>query len=526
ELTELCLEIINLVVDDEVVEERGKWLRVLTLRKTGIEKFSYMCLNLEVLHTDYVCGDIGLGCISKLGKKLRKLTVYSGTCVGLMAVAQGCPNLEYTHVELTDISNEALECIVLDIVFILVNRLGGTAPKKSRRVGSLETVSSMNSKGDYGNTFKGRNWRLKELFKMINIDNSGTITFEELKEGMRRVGSELMESEIKDFDGCAFEAEVGYKWWINEFWKVIKSFNLSVPPRELQNKDPKFVLQSVMSRWLPLSDTILSMVVKHIPDLVNAQSVFSGVLHAGQKVFVLSALYDPLKTAKLDTNGDKRILEKLIKSFNLSAPPRELQNKDPKFVLQSVMSRWLPLSDAILSMVVKHIPDPVNAQSFRISRLLPKREILDSDVGKSDVIAEAELVRKSVEACDSRPEAPYVAFVSKMFAVPIKMLPQRDVNDDIVNNYHEESGSGDSDELATARAGNIVAIRGLGQHILKSATLASTKNCWPFSSKTFQVSPTLKVAIEPSAPTDMAALMEGLRLLNRAEPFIEISVSA
>ncbi|GJX23854.1 calcium-dependent protein kinase SK5-like protein, partial [Tanacetum coccineum] len=73
-----------------------------------------------------------------------------------------------------------------------------TAPKKSRRVGSLETVSSMNSKGDYGNTFKGRNWRLKELFKMINIDNSGTITFEELKEGMRRVGSELMESEIKD----------------------------------------------------------------------------------------------------------------------------------------------------------------------------------------------------------------------------------------------------------------------------------------------------------------------------------------
>ncbi|GJY68027.1 calcium-dependent protein kinase SK5-like protein [Tanacetum coccineum] len=83
----------------------------------------------------------------------------------------------------------------------------GTAPKKSRRVGSLETVSSMNSKGDYGNTFKGRNWRLKELFKMINIDNSGTITFEELKEGMRRVGSELMESEIKDFDGCESRCE-------------------------------------------------------------------------------------------------------------------------------------------------------------------------------------------------------------------------------------------------------------------------------------------------------------------------------
>ncbi|PWA45337.1 Elongation factor G, III-V domain-containing protein [Artemisia annua] len=298
--------------------------------------------------------------------------------------------------------------------------------------------------------------------------------------------------------------------------------------------------------------------------------------------FVLEPLWQVYEAA-LDTNGDKGILEKLIKSFSLSVPPRELQNKDPKFVLQSVMSRWLPLSDAILSMVVKHMPDPVTAQSFRISRLLPKREILESDAGKSDVIAEAELVRKSVEACDSRPEAPCVAFVSKIFAVPNKMLPQGDVNGDILNNYYEESGSGDSDEcflafarvfsgvlhagqklfvlsalydplktgesiqkhiqeaelhslylmmgqglkpVATARAGNIVAIRGLGQHILKSATLASTKNCWSFSRMTFQVSPTLKVAIEPSDPADMAALMKGLRLLNRADPFVEVSVSA
>ncbi|GJW28527.1 elongation factor-like GTPase 1 [Tanacetum coccineum] len=293
--------------------------------------------------------------------------------------------------------------------------------------------------------------------------------------------------------------------------------------------------------------------------------------------FVLEPLWQVYE-ATLDTNGDKGILEKLIKSFNLSVPPRELQNQDPKFVLQSVMSRWLPLSDAILSMVVKHMPDPVTAQSFRISRLLPKREILDTDVAKSDVIAEAELVRKSVEACDSTPEAPCVAFVSKIYAVPIKMLPQRDVND-----YHEEGGNDDSDEcflafarvfsgvlhagqkvyvlsalydpckagesvqnhiqeaelhslylmmgqglkpVATARAGNIVAIRGLGQYILKSATLSSTKHCWAFSSMTFQVSPTLKVAIEPSDPADMAALMKGLHLLNRADPFVEVSVSA
>ena len=38
---------------------------------------------------------------------------------------------------------------------------------------------------------------LKELFKMIDTDNSGTITYDELKDGLKRVGSDLMEPEIQ-----------------------------------------------------------------------------------------------------------------------------------------------------------------------------------------------------------------------------------------------------------------------------------------------------------------------------------------
>lgn len=295
--------------------------------------------------------------------------------------------------------------------------------------------------------------------------------------------------------------------------------------------------------------------------------------------FVLEPLWQVYQVA-LDGEGDKGVLEKVIKSFNLSVPARELQNKDPKVVLQSVMSRWLPLSEAILSMVVKCMPDPIAAQSFRVSRLLPKREILNNGVD-SNALAEAELVRKSVEACDTRPEAPCVAFVSKMFAVPMKMLPQRGLHGEFINNL-AESGEGESDEcflafarifsgvlysgqrvfvlsalydplkgesmqkhvqeaelqslylmmgqglnlVASAKAGNVVAIRGPGQHILKSATLSSTRNCWPFSSMVFQVAPTLRVAIEPSDPADMGALLKGLKLLNRADPFVEVSVSA
>ncbi|KMZ63593.1 Calcium-dependent protein kinase [Zostera marina] len=44
---------------------------------------------------------------------------------------------------------------------------------------------------------------LKELFKMIDTDNSGSITYDELKAGLRRVGSQLMESEIQNLMDAA-----------------------------------------------------------------------------------------------------------------------------------------------------------------------------------------------------------------------------------------------------------------------------------------------------------------------------------
>lgn len=37
---------------------------------------------------------------------------------------------------------------------------------------------------------------LKEMFKMIDADNSGQITLEELRAGLERVGANLKESEI------------------------------------------------------------------------------------------------------------------------------------------------------------------------------------------------------------------------------------------------------------------------------------------------------------------------------------------
>ncbi|RZC57071.1 hypothetical protein C5167_004372 [Papaver somniferum] len=260
--------------------------------------------------------------------------------------------------------------------------------------------------------------------------------------------------------------------------------------------------------------------------------------------FVLEPLWQVYQAA-YEPDGDKAVLGKVINSFHLSVPPRELENKDKKIVVQAIMSRWLPLSEAILSMVVKCMPDPVAAQSVRITRLLPKKVVLDYAV-KSDVLEEAENVKKSVQACDSSPEAPCVAFVSKMFAVPMKMLPHRGPNGENVNNYPDEGGVAESDEcfLAFARIFSGVLLAGKKIYVLsalydpcegeetvqKHLQEVELHSLYLMMGQEiaghFQVAATLRVSVEPTNPRDMAALTKGLRLLNRADPFVEVSVSA
>jgi calcium-dependent protein kinase len=44
---------------------------------------------------------------------------------------------------------------------------------------------------------------LKEMFKMMDSDDSGSISFEELKEGLKKVGSDLMEEDIRQLMDAA-----------------------------------------------------------------------------------------------------------------------------------------------------------------------------------------------------------------------------------------------------------------------------------------------------------------------------------
>lgn len=73
-------------------------------------------------------------------------------------------------------------------------------------------------------------------------------------------------------------------------------------------------------------------------------------------------------------------------------------------------------------------------------------------------------------------------------------------------------------------AGNIAGIAGVEDYIIKSATISSTLACPAFRPMVFAAAPIVRVAIEPLIASDMPALMNGMKLLNQADPSVEVYV--
>lgn len=80
------------------------------------------------------------------------------------------------------------------------------------------------------------------------------------------------------------------------------------------------------------------------------------------------------------------------------------------------------------------------------------------------------------------------------------------------------------ERLECAAAGTVVGITGLEGCVIKSATLASTPAMPAFTELTLGATPILRVAVEPHDPRDLPKLRAGLKLLNQADPCVQVCV--
>lgn len=224
-------------------------------------------------------------------------------------------------------------------------------------------------------------------------------------------------------------------------------------------------------------------------------------------------------------------LTKLLTSLDikLTAEDKELRQKP---LMKRVLQKWLPADQALLEMMVLHLPSPAQAQKYRAELLYE---------GPAD-----DACCTAIRNCD--PNGPLMLYISKMVPSSDKgrFIAYGRVFSGTVRSGQKVRIMGPNYEPGTKKdlavksvqrtllmmgrrtdavesvpCGNTVGLVGLDQVLVKSGTLSDTEEAFPMKDMKYSVSPVVRVAVEPKNPSDLPKLVEGLKRLAKSDPLVQ-----
>ncbi|XP_061526565.1 elongation factor-like GTPase 1 isoform X2 [Phycodurus eques] len=153
----------------------------------------------------------------------------------------------------------------------------------------------------------------------------------------------------------------------------------------------------------------------------KAKKIMKGAQFKGKKPLFVQLVLDNIWNLydAVVIRRDKEKVEKVLASLGISVMARDSRHSDPKVLLSAICSQWLPVSQAVLSMVCNKLPSPLQIAAERVEKLM------SVGVRRFDTLPErTQELKNAFLQCSSNENAPVIVFVSKMFAVDTKALPQ------------------------------------------------------------------------------------------------------
>jgi len=230
-------------------------------------------------------------------------------------------------------------------------------------------------------------------------------------------------------------------------------------------------------------------------------------------------------------NGDWEKLDKMLKVLNINLTTED-RTKQGKLLLKACMQKWLPADQALMEMMIIHLPAPKVAQKYRCELLY---------TGPQD-----DITATAIRECD--PKGPLVMYVSKMVPTADKgrfyafgrvfagTIAQGQKVRILGPNF--EFGKKDdlhekniqrivimmgrkTEPVESVPVGNTCAVIGIDQYLTKAGTLTTEASSHPLITMKFSVSPVVRVAVQAKNPGDLPKLVEGLKRLARADPLVQ-----
>ncbi|ORY50361.1 P-loop containing nucleoside triphosphate hydrolase protein [Rhizoclosmatium globosum] len=316
---------------------------------------------------------------------------------------------------------------------------------------------------------------------------------------------------------------------LDNLWAVYDS----IIPRDLKAKDPKPVLQTVMNQWLPLSATILQATVEVLPSPIEAQRV---------RIPNLLNTLPPLSlTANTQEGQGFTPEEEAMIQCNASSP----------HTIAYVSKMFAVPADVIASSLKSAAGGVAGSTSDRVQlssedareqrrlamvaeRAARRKAELEGSVGPSGVqiqqqenANDAPVAISAATKAEEVPEDETLIGFARCYSGTVKVGQTLHV---LGPKYHPSKPDLYRTEVVISKlymlmgrdaGGNMFGIGGLDGHVLKSGTLASSTQVRSFGGVSGDA-PILRVALEPYNPSEMNKLVEGLQLLNQADPCVEV----
>ena len=282
--------------------------------------------------------------------------------------------------------------------------------------------------------------------------------------------------------------------------KIIKALNLKVLPRDVKSKDYQNLLRTIMYQWLPLSSAILISVVEYLPSPLAAQQArLPAIL---DKTPSSDEVPDALRHAAVQCQTTAETPTLAYVSKMVAVPRRDLPEHQRRQLTADEMRA-----------AAQRRRDETETTTTTNNDTNVAEETDDGEVADDDVlIGFARLYSGTINLGDE-------LYVYGPKFDPAR--PDRHVARLTVDKLYLMMGR-DLVNITQVPAGNVFGIGGLAGKLLKNGTLCSEPNGYNLAGVTTVGAPIVRVALEPTHPQDLPKLIEGLKLLNQADPCVEV----
>ncbi|KAL9013327.1 MAG: hypothetical protein Q9173_001971 [Seirophora scorigena] len=220
------------------------------------------------------------------------------------------------------------------------------------------------------------------------------------------------------------------------------------------------------------------------------------------------------------------LLEKL--EIKLNAEERELEGKQ---LLKVVMRKFLPAADALMEMMIIHLPSPITAQKYRAETLYEGPPDDEACIGVRDCDPKAPLMLYVSKMVPTSDKGRFYAF-GRVFSGTVRSgLKVRIQGPNYTPGKKEDlfikaiqrtilMMGRFIEPIEDVPAGNILGLVGVDQFLLKSGTLTTSETAHNLKVMKFSVSPVVQRSVEVKNANDLPKLVEGLKRLSKSDPCV------